>query len=100
MNARLEAFCDAVFAFGLTLLIIDVRLPSMEEIHSRAALWTALRGLGPATFAVLLSFDVILISWVNHRNTLALVRGGSSRGRQPASGISSHLRSWMAKFIH
>jgi len=29
VNARLEAFCDAVFAFALTLLIIDVRIPGI-----------------------------------------------------------------------
>lgn len=78
MNARLETFCDGVFAFALTLLIIDVRIPNMEEIHSPAALWTALRALGPAVFAFLLSFGVILITWVNHHNTLALVRQSSA----------------------
>lgn len=77
MNARLEAFCDGVFAFALTLLIIDVRLPNPEEIHGRAALWTALRALGPAIFAFLLSFGVILITWVNHHNTLRLVHRSS-----------------------
>jgi uncharacterized membrane protein len=78
MNARLEAFCDAVFAFALTLLIIDVRIPNMEDIHTRAALWVALRGLAPAFSAFLLSFGVILITWVNHHNTLKLVHGCST----------------------
>jgi len=77
MNARLEAFCDAVFAFALTLLIIDIRIPQMQEIHDRAALWSALRGLGPAVFAFLLSFGVILVTWVNHHNTLKLVHKSS-----------------------
>ncbi len=78
MNARLEALCDGVFAFALTLLIIDVRPPNVEEIHTPAALWSALRGLGPAVFAFLLSFGIIFITWVNHHNTLKLVRGSSA----------------------
>ncbi len=77
MNERLEAFCDGVFAFALTLLIVDVRIPNIEQIHDRAALWTALRDLGPTVFALLLSFGVILITWVNHHNMLKLVRRSS-----------------------
>ena len=34
VNTRLEAFCDGVFAIALTLLIIDIKLPSTERIGS------------------------------------------------------------------
>lgn len=73
MNERLQAFCDGVFAFALTLLIIDVRAPEPGAASSSAALWSALRHLAPAVFAFLLSFAVILITWINHHNTLRLV---------------------------
>ena len=73
-NARLEAFCDAVFAIALTLLIIDIKVPSMEVIGSTSDLWHALQGLAPSVFAFLLSFAIILITWVNHHGTLKLVR--------------------------
>src|SRR5262249_30814514 len=65
------------FAFALTLLIIDVRPPETQTIHSAPTLWVALRHLGPAVFAFLLSFTVIFITWVNHRNTLRLVNRSS-----------------------
>jgi uncharacterized membrane protein len=73
VNQRLEAFCDGVFAIALTLLIIEVRSPEANASTSTAALWSALSSLGPVVFAFLLSFAVILITWINHHNTLKLV---------------------------
>jgi uncharacterized membrane protein len=65
-NTRLEAFCDAVFAIALTLLIIDIKVPASEEIRTTRELWLALRHLGPSICAFTLSFAIILITWVNH----------------------------------
>jgi uncharacterized membrane protein len=76
-NTRLEAFCDGVFAIALTLLIIDIKLPSMESISSTPELWRALWQLLPALFAFVLSFGIVLITWVNHHGTLRLVHKSS-----------------------
>jgi len=78
VNSRLEAFCDGVFAIALTLLIIDVKLPSTENLASSADLWRALAHLAPSVFAFLLSFVVILITWVNHHGMLKLISGSSA----------------------
>jgi uncharacterized membrane protein len=67
-NARLETFCDGVFAIALTLLIIDIKVPASEGIQNTQDLWRALRHLGPSIGAFVLSFVVILITWVNHHN--------------------------------
>lgn len=77
-NARLEAFCDGVFAIALTLLIIDVKLPSTDALHTNADVWNALRHLAPTMIAFALSFGVILISWVNHHAALLLVHKSST----------------------
>lgn len=77
MKERLEVFCDGVFAIALTLLIIDIRLPETGAATSSSALWSALSHLSPAVFALLLSFAVILITWINHHNTLQLVTRNS-----------------------
>jgi uncharacterized membrane protein len=78
VNGRLEAFCDGVFAFALTLLIVEIRPPEASAISTAPAVWSALRHLGPAVSAFLLSFLVILITWINHHNTLKLVHRNSA----------------------
>lgn len=77
-NARLEALCDGVFAIALTLLILDVKLPSTEGIASTSELWRALQHLAPSVFAFVLSFGIILITWVNHHAAMKLVNNTSA----------------------
>jgi uncharacterized membrane protein len=64
-NSRLEAFCDGVFAIALTLLIIDIKIPSTAVIHDTTDFWLALKHIAPSICAFLLSFTIILITWVN-----------------------------------
>ena len=77
-NARLEAFCDGVFAIALTLLIIDIKVPPTDSTASTSDLWRALRHLAPSVFAFVLSFAIILITWVNHHGALRLIRRSSA----------------------
>lgn len=72
-NARLETFSDGVFAIAMTLLIIDIKIQSPENIRSTEEMWQALRHLAPNIFAFLLSFIVIFITWVNHHGALTLL---------------------------
>ena len=77
-TSRLEAFCDGVFAIALTLLIIDIKIPPTEKINTTADFWLALKHIIPSIFAFILSFIIILITWVNHHNSLKLVNRSSS----------------------
>ncbi len=74
----MEAFCDGVFAIALTLLIIDIKIPSTIKIHNTADHWFALQSITPSVLAFFLSFIIILITWVNHHNGLALVDKSST----------------------
>ncbi len=76
-NARIEAFSDGVFAIALTLLIIDIKIPSVAVIHSTSDLWNALQATAPSVFAFILSFVVIFITWVNHHNNFKSLRSFS-----------------------
>jgi uncharacterized membrane protein len=69
---RLETFCDGVFAIAMTLLIIDIKIPSTKEINNTTEFWHALKEIAPPFFAFILSFTIILITWVNHHNALKL----------------------------
>ena len=77
-NSRLEAFCDGVFAIALTLLIIDIKIPSTVEINNTTDLWFAIRHIIPSIFAFVLSFIIILITWVNHHNSFTLINKSSN----------------------
>ncbi|MBS1659274.1 MAG: DUF1211 domain-containing protein [Bacteroidetes bacterium] len=72
-NTRLETFCDGVFAIALTLLIIDIKIPSTREITNTAEFWLALYSITPSILAFILSFAIILITWVNHHAALRLI---------------------------
>lgn len=76
-NARLETFCDGVFAIALTLLIIDIRIPATAVIHNTSDFWRALEKISPSILAFILSFVVIFITWVNHHNALKLASKSS-----------------------
>jgi uncharacterized membrane protein len=67
---RLEAFSDGVFAIAITLLILEVRVPSGEELSTSAALAAALSALWPSYLAYAIGFSTIGIMWINHHNLL------------------------------
>jgi len=65
---RLEAFSDGVFAIAITLLVLDIRLPSPQEPRTADALLAALEGLWPNYLGYMVSFATIGIMWANHHN--------------------------------
>jgi uncharacterized membrane protein len=62
---RLEAFSDGVYAIAITLLIIEIAVPHVEDNQS---LTRALLDLWPSYFGYLVSFLTIGIMWVNHHH--------------------------------
>ena len=79
MNARLETFCDGVFAIAITLLILEIKVPPLDSVHSVADLWRDVGKLWPSFFALSLSFMIILISWLGHHNLLKAIDKTSSQ---------------------
>ncbi|MFI5186435.1 MAG: TMEM175 family protein [Chitinophagales bacterium] len=67
--ARLEMFSDGVFAIAITLLILDIKVPPFNSIHSENDLVNALVHLWPSYFAFVYSFGGILVQWILHHNT-------------------------------
>ncbi|TMI94776.1 MAG: DUF1211 domain-containing protein [Bacteroidetes bacterium] len=70
MNQRLEMFSDGVFAIAITLLILEIKIPPMDSVHSVTDLWHRVGQLWPSFFALTFSFVIILISWIGHHNLL------------------------------
>ena len=71
-TSRVEAFSDGVFAIAITLLVLDLGVPSLEEAR-KEGLWAALGHEWPSYVAYLVSFFVIGIIWLNHHTMLTLV---------------------------
>jgi len=67
-NSRLEMFSDGVFAIAITLLIIEIKVPALELMHSTGDVWKATLRLWPSFFALFLSFTLIFISWYGHHS--------------------------------
>jgi uncharacterized membrane protein len=61
---RLEAFSDAVFAVAITLLVLELNVPTGDH------LWHQLKDEWPSFAAFFVSFWVIGIIWVNHHGVL------------------------------
>src|SRR6187200_1701507 len=67
--ARLEMFSDGVFAIAITLLVLEIKVPPIETIHSTDDLINELFHLWPSYFAFVYSFGGILVQWIIHHNT-------------------------------
>lgn len=63
-TSRLEAFSDGVIAIAITLLVLEIKVPT--ELPEGTGLWSALGKQWPSYLALVTSFTVILIMWINH----------------------------------
>ena len=67
---RLAALSDGVFAVAMTLLVLDLRAPSVEAVHSELDLWHALLSLTPRLLIYMMSFVTLGIFWVGQQTQL------------------------------
>src|SRR6266576_863870 len=63
-KGRLEAFSDGVFAVAITLLILEISVPTGDH------LWHQLKEEWPSFASFFVSFWVIGIIWVNHHGVI------------------------------
>jgi uncharacterized membrane protein len=67
---RLAALSDGIFAVSMTLLMLDLRVPARDAIHSEHDLWTALVALAPRLIIFLMSVMTNGIFWVGQQTQL------------------------------
>ena len=74
-TARVEAFSGGVFAIAITLLVLDLKVPT-QQFHGARALLRELVSVRflPSYLAFFLSFVSILVMWVNHHRIFTLVQ--------------------------
>ncbi len=69
-TGRIETFSDGVFAIAITLLIIEIGVPHVEEAGSLSG---KLVELWPSYLGYAMSFVVIGTVWANHHNRFRLI---------------------------
>jgi uncharacterized membrane protein len=72
-TARLEAFSDGVFAIAITLLVLEIQVPSPTQTHHGRDLLPALLRLWPSYLGYLISFVTLGIMWANHHSIFVLI---------------------------
>jgi uncharacterized membrane protein len=68
---RVAALSDGVFAFALTVLVLDFRTPETADIHSEAELAAALLASAPRLLPWLLSLLTLGIFWLGQQTQLS-----------------------------
>lgn len=72
-TGRIEAFSDGVFAIAITLLVLDIKVPSHAAVE-RQGLAHLLAALWPSYLAFTTSFITILVIWVKHHWMFTLIQ--------------------------
>ena len=73
-KTRLEAFSDGVIAILITIMVLELKVPTAELDHEAIGRPEALRSLVPVFLAYVLSFVYVGIYWANHHHLLHTVR--------------------------
>ncbi len=67
---RLAALSDGLFAFAMTLLVLDLHVPVMETVHSERDLLHGLTALSPRLIMYMMSFMTLGIFWIGQQTQL------------------------------
>ena len=70
---RIEGLRDGLYAIALTLLVLELKLPSLGEAATNAGLLQALRELTPKVLTWFLSFWVMAVLWLSQVRVYHLV---------------------------
>jgi len=73
-TGRVEAFSDGVFAIAVTLLVLELRVPHLQDGGAGGSLARALLAQWPSYVALVTSFLTVLVMWTNHHRIFELVR--------------------------
>lgn len=73
-KGRVEQFSDGIFAIIITLLVLDLKVPEIENVTSSIELFFALINILPNFLSWLLSFFTIITIWINHHKIFEYLR--------------------------
>ena len=71
-KSRIINFTDAVFSIAMTLLVLEISVPSYQTIKENGML-NALSELSPSFLGLIVSFFVIALYWISHLRIMKYV---------------------------
>jgi uncharacterized membrane protein len=71
---RIEALTDGVFAVAMTLLVLDIKVPELQQASAPSELPHQLLALWPKFLSYTISFIILGVYWVGHHLQLASIR--------------------------
>lgn len=74
---RLAGLSDAMFGVVMTLLVLEIHVPTAEKVHSEAGLLQALGALGLQWVAYGMSFLTVGILWTSQQTQLNYIGKGT-----------------------
>jgi uncharacterized membrane protein len=74
---RLAALSDGIFAVAMTLLVLDLHIPTAAQVHSEGELLAALGAMGPQWIAYGMSFLTLGIFWAGQQTQLNHIGEGT-----------------------
>jgi uncharacterized membrane protein len=74
---RLAALSDGIFAVAMTLLVLDLHIPTAAQVHGEGELLAALAALGPQWIAYGMSFLTLGIFWAGQQTQLNHIGQGT-----------------------
>jgi uncharacterized membrane protein len=63
---RLDQLADGIFAVVMTILVFDIKVPTIWGPIDNMGLWTQIRQLSPVFLSYLLSFSMLFTYWRAH----------------------------------
>jgi uncharacterized membrane protein len=73
-KSRVEAFSDGIFAIIITLLVLEIKVPHINDHNSTNELMKSLSGLLPKLIGWIISFFTIAVIWVNHHRIFKQIK--------------------------
>ena len=74
---RLAALSDGIFAVAMTLLVLDLHIPSAAGVHSERELVAGLAAMGPQLIVYGMSFLTLGIFWAGQQTQLNHIEEGT-----------------------
>ncbi len=89
---RIEAFSDGVIAIIITLMILLIKIPTIDKNATTEIIWQQLYGMVQPFIAYLLSFVMVGVLWVNHHQFLRQLKNADRK----LLWHNLHLLFWMS----